>query len=179
MASAFWSSRHVALEISGRTEVGVVTAPALGRQWWAVRSGGAFETSRPRRGAGTRLTVRRTATMHTAVLDGYDDASRARLPREATIAPPSPLALVGLVRGEIDGFLVECCHIWDHAPWILLVEEAGGRFADRAGGHAGDAMGRPLLKRRTARSTAHRDRIPKPVRNRSPSAVPPMWFSRA
>ncbi len=79
--------------------------------------------------------------MHTAVLDGYDDASRARLPREATIAPPSPLALVGLVRGEIDGFLVECCHIWDHAPWILLVEEAGGRFADRAGGHAGDAWG--------------------------------------
>jgi len=132
---------HVALEISGRTEVGVVTAPALGRQWWAVRAGGAFESSWPRRDEGTRLTVSRTATMNGAILDAYDDASRARLPTEATIAPPSPLALVELVRGEIDGFLVECCHVWDHAPWILLVEEAGGRFTDRAGGHAGDRGG--------------------------------------
>jgi len=132
---------HVALEVAGRTEVAVVTAPALGRQWWAVRAGGAFESSWHRRGEGARLTVSPTATMDRATLDAFDDASRARLPREATIAPPSPLALVELVRGEIDGFLVECCHIWDHAPWILLVEEAGGRFTDRAGGHAGDQGG--------------------------------------
>jgi histidinol-phosphatase len=48
---------------------------------------------------------------------------------------------VELVRGEIDGFLVECCHLWDHAPWILLVEEAGGRFTDRSGGRRGDRGG--------------------------------------
>ncbi|MBI4942648.1 MAG: hypothetical protein HY830_18060, partial [Actinobacteria bacterium] len=32
-------------------------------------------------------------------------------------------------------------HVWDHAPWILLVEEAGGRFSDRTGGRAGDRGG--------------------------------------
>jgi histidinol-phosphatase len=132
---------HVALEVAGRTEVAVVTAPALGRQWWAVRRGGAFESSWPDRGDGVRMTVSPTATMDDATLDAYDDAARARLPGAATIAPPSPLALVGLVRGQIDGFLVECCHVWDHAPWILLVEEAGGRFTDRAGGGAGDRGG--------------------------------------
>ncbi|WP_276961902.1 hypothetical protein [Ferrimicrobium acidiphilum] len=26
-------------------------------------------------------------------------------------------------------------------PWILLVEQAGGRFTDRTGGHAGDQGG--------------------------------------
>ena len=51
------------------------------------------------------------------------------------------LAGAQLVRGEVDAFLAECCHIWDHAPWILLVEEAGGRFTDRTGGHAGDQGG--------------------------------------
>jgi histidinol-phosphatase len=61
--------------------------------------------------------------------------------------PESPLPLVGLVRGEIDGFLAECCHIWDHAPWILLVTEAGGRFTDRTGGQGR----RPVLKREPAR----------------------------
>jgi histidinol-phosphatase len=29
----------------------------------------------------------------------------------------------------------------DHAPWILLVEQAGGRFTDRRGGRRGDVGG--------------------------------------
>lgn len=134
---------HVALEVAGTTEVGVVTAPALGRQWWATRGGGAFESAWPRGGAGepVRLRVSRTAELAGACLDAAGAEQRARLPREATLAPPSPLALVGLVRGEVDGFLAEGFHLWDHAPWILLVEEAGGRFTDRAGGGRGDRGG--------------------------------------
>jgi histidinol-phosphatase len=53
----------------------------------------------------------------------------------------SPLPLVELVRGEIDAFLAEGYHKWDHAPWVLLVEEAGGRFTDRTGGRASDRGG--------------------------------------
>jgi histidinol-phosphatase len=132
---------HVALEVAGNTEVAVVTAPALGCQWWATRGGGAFESSWPRDGNAKRLRVSRTASLAGALLDALDSESRGRLPLEATLAPPSPLALVELVRGEIDGFLAECCHVWDHAPWILLVQEAGGRFTDRAGGRRGDQGG--------------------------------------
>ncbi|MBV8949353.1 MAG: hypothetical protein JOZ99_00640 [Actinobacteria bacterium] len=132
---------HVALEVAGRTEVAVVTAPALGRQWWATRGGGTFESSWPRGRCTKRLTVSHTDNLARALLDAHDEESRRRLPSEATIAPPSPLALVELVRGQIDGFLVECCHLWDHAPWILLIEEAGGRFTDRSGGRRGDRGG--------------------------------------
>ncbi|MHB8247178.1 MAG: inositol monophosphatase family protein [Acidimicrobiales bacterium] len=79
--------------------------------------------------------------MGDARLEALGDASRARLPPSAARVQTSPLPLVELVRGEIDAFLVERYYIWDHAPWILLVEEAGGRFTDRSGGHAGDQGG--------------------------------------
>lgn len=52
-----------------------------------------------------------------------------------------PLPLVELVRGEIDAVLAESFHTWDHAPWVLIVEEAGGRFTDRTGGRASDQGG--------------------------------------
>lgn len=133
---------HIALEVRGETELAVVTSPALGRCWWATRGGGCFESPWPRmEGEAQRLEVSATATFSDAVVDAVDDESRARLPPEATRAPASPLPLVGLVRGEIDAFLVERYHKWDHAPWVLLVEEAGGCFTDRSGGRSSDRGG--------------------------------------
>jgi len=133
---------HVALEVQGITQVAVVTTTALRRCWWATRGGGSFESSWPREESKTRrLTVSTTSTLADAVLDALDDESRARLPSAATRAPASPLPLVELVRGEIDAFLAERYFKWDHAPWVLLVEEAGGRFTDRTGGRASDQGG--------------------------------------
>jgi histidinol-phosphatase len=133
---------HLALQVAGTIEIAVVTAPALGRCWWATRGGGAFESAWPREEAPpTRLRVSSTATLAEARVDALDVTSRGRLRPGVGPAPGSPLPLVELVRGEIDAFLVEGFHLWDHAPWILLVEEAGGRFTDRTGGHAGDRGG--------------------------------------
>jgi histidinol-phosphatase len=133
---------HIALEVQGSTQVAVVTSPALRRCWWATRGGGAFESSWPRAaGEKRRLEVSRTSTLADAVLDALDNESRARLPSSAARPPASALPLVELVRGEIDAFLAERYYKWDHAPWVLLVEEAGGRFTDRTGGHASDQGG--------------------------------------
>jgi histidinol-phosphatase len=138
---------HLALEVAGSTELAVVTAPALRRCWWATRGGGAFESAWPRQGAESkRLEVSTTSKLADARLDALDldaldDVSSSLLPPGVARAPATPLPLVELVRGEIDAFLVERYHVWDHAPWILLVEEAGGRFTDRTGGHAGDQGG--------------------------------------
>lgn len=136
---------HVALDVAQQHEVAVVTAPALGLQWWASRGHGAFESRWPRRGRATRLAVSTTANLKDARLDALDDASRARLPGGAALAPPSTegwcRGLIKLVRGEVDCFLAERCQLWDHAPWILLVEEAGGRFTNRKGGGSGTEGG--------------------------------------
>jgi len=133
---------HIALQVHGATEVALVTSPALRRCWWATRGGGSFESSWPREESKTRrLRVSTTSTLAAAVLDALDDDSRARLPPSAARAPASPLPLVELVRGELDAFLAERYYPWDHAPWILLVEEAGGRFTDPTGGRASDQGG--------------------------------------
>jgi histidinol-phosphatase len=133
---------HIALEVQGTTQVAVVTSPALRRCWWATRGGGSFESSWPREESRTRrLQVSTTSTLADAVLEALDDESRARLPPSAARPPASPLPLVELVRGEIDAFLAERYYKWDHAPWVLLVEEAGGRFTDRTGGRASDQGG--------------------------------------
>jgi histidinol-phosphatase len=133
---------QIALEAQTATEVALVVSPALRRCWWATRGGGSFESSWPRQDSATRrLQVSTTSTLSAAVFDALDDESRARLPPGGTRPPASALPLVELVRGEIDGFLAERYYKWDHAPWILLVEEAGGRFTDRTGGRAGDRGG--------------------------------------
>jgi histidinol-phosphatase len=133
---------HIALEVQGTTELAVVTSPALRRCWWANRGGRSFESSWPRKESETRrLRVSETSTLGDAVIAALDDESRARLPASASRAPASPLPLVELVRGEIDALLAEGFYIWDHAPWVLLVEEAGGRFTDRTGGRASDRGG--------------------------------------
>ncbi|RKN20805.1 histidinol phosphatase [Micromonospora musae] len=112
---------HIALEIRGITQVALVTSPALRRCWWATRGGGAFESSWPREESKTRrLKVSSTSTLADAVLDALDDESRDRLPPSAARATASPLPLIELVRGEIDAFLAERYHKWDHAPWVLL-----------------------------------------------------------
>jgi histidinol-phosphatase len=125
---------QLALEVNGITELAVVAAPALQRTWWATRGGGAYESAP----SGTRrLHVSTTATLATAVLDALGND-----PRLPTARPPAtPLPLVELVRGELDAFLVERYYKWDHAPWILLVEEAGGRFTNPTGTNTGDQGG--------------------------------------
>ena len=133
---------QIALEVHGTTEVALVAAPARQRCWWATRGGGSFESSWPRDEKRTRrLEVSTTSTLADARLGAVDDASRARLPTSAARAPATPAPPIKLVRGEIDAFLAECCHIWDHAPWALLVEEAGGRFTNRSGGRSSDQGG--------------------------------------
>jgi histidinol-phosphatase len=133
---------QIALDVHGTTEVAVVTEPAMRRYWWATRGGGSFESSWPRAEIQTRrLKVTTTSSLADALLGAVDDASRARLPPNATRAPATPYPPVKVIHGEIDAFLAECCHTWDHAPWALLVEEAGGRFTNRTGGRSTDQGG--------------------------------------
>ncbi|WP_165553666.1 inositol monophosphatase family protein [Kribbella capetownensis] len=133
---------QIALEVAGSIEIAVVAAPGLQRCWWATRGGGSFESSWPREEAeAKRLEVSSTSSLADARLEALDDTSRARLAPNVAHPPTTPLPLIDLVRGELDAFLVERYHLWDHAPWILLVEEAGGRFTNPTGGHAGDQGG--------------------------------------
>ena len=144
---------HLALQVGEHLDLAVVSAPALGLRWWAQRGSGAYEAdwivsvNAPDSGLkappefSRKLLTSNTSELSSSQIACAPELIRERLPAECGAAPPTPLPLVELVRGEIDAFVAEGFHLWDHAPWILLVEEAGGRFTDRAGGNRGDQGG--------------------------------------
>ncbi|MGH3077926.1 MAG: inositol monophosphatase family protein [Gaiellaceae bacterium] len=119
----------VALEEDGVVRLGVVSAPALGRRWWAERGAGAFAD-------GTRIHVSAVEHIEDAVLcfgleDGLPELARqAWHVRGFGDFWSHMLVAEGAVDGAFDAVGVS---EWDLAAMQVVVEEAGGRFSDYAG----------------------------------------------
>jgi histidinol-phosphatase len=118
--------------------VGVVSAPALGRRWWAATGAGAFADGR----RCTVSTVERLEDAQVSVTfnDGWDDLGltgqlvalqqRARRARGFGDFWQHVLVAEGAVDVAIDAVGVAP---YDLAAVRLIVEEAGGTFTDRHG----------------------------------------------
>jgi histidinol-phosphatase len=119
----------IALEEGGTVQLGVVSAPALGRRWWAERGGGAFAD-----GAAIRASkVERVedAAISFALEDRLPElARRCWHPRGYGDFWAHMLVAEGALDGAVDAVGVSA---WDLAAAQVVVEEAGGRFTDRAG----------------------------------------------
>ena len=119
----------IALAVDGPVELGVVSAPALGRRWWAERGGGAFAD-------GVRVHVSEVDRIEDAVLSFALDeplpglAERAWHVRGIGDFWAHMLVAEGAVDGAVDAVGVDA---WDLAAVQVIVEEAGGRFTDFAG----------------------------------------------
>jgi histidinol-phosphatase len=119
----------VALEVDGEVELGVASAPALGRRWWAARGAGAFAN-------GTPTRVSAVAAVEDAVLSFALEGELPALARRAWHARgfgdfwAHMLVAEGAVDGAVDAPDV---NEWDLAAVQVIVEEAGGRFSDAAG----------------------------------------------
>jgi len=129
---------QIALRIDEEIVLAVVDEPANRRRWWATSGGGTWE--RAENGPATRLATSKRRG-GTPVLAYYPPSVVDRLPAHESPVVRSALPLVDVIRGDIDAFYVDCCQIWDHAPWILLVREAEGRFTDHDGGERPDRRG--------------------------------------
>ena len=121
----------IALEDHGQVTVGVVSAPALHRRWWAERGAGAHAN-------GDVVRVSRVARPEDAVLTFALEQSLPRLAGRAWHARgygdfwSHMLVAEGAVDGAIDASGVS---VWDLAAVQVIVEEAGGTFTDFAGEH--------------------------------------------
>jgi histidinol-phosphatase len=119
----------IALADGGVVQVGVVSAPALGRRWWAERGGGAFA-------GGRRIHVSGVDRIEDAVLTFALDrplpaiAERAWHVRGIGDFWAHMLVAEGAVDAAVEAVGIE---IWDLAAVQVLVEEAGGRCTDFAG----------------------------------------------
>jgi histidinol-phosphatase len=119
----------VALEADGALELGVVSAPALGRRWWAARGVGAFADGAPVR--VSRIPRVEDAVLCFALEQPLPElARRCWHPRAYGDFWAHMLVAEGAVDGAIDAVGV---NLWDLAAVQVVVEEAGGRFSDAAG----------------------------------------------
>ncbi|MEV7832428.1 histidinol-phosphatase [Streptomyces subrutilus] len=125
-----------------RPVVGVVSAPALGRRWWAAQGGGAYAGGAL--GATTAIGVSKVAGLGDASfafsslggweeqgrLDGFLELTRACW-RTRGYGDFWPYMMVA--EGSIDLCAEPELNLWDMAALAVVVEEAGGRFTSLDG----------------------------------------------
>jgi len=141
----FWATL-LALEVAGEIEVGVVSAPAVGRRWWARRGQGAFVddglTTRRLRVSGIGRLA--DAQLCFAGLEDWEAIGRLddllelgrRCWRTRGLGDVWNYMLVA--EGGVEIGLDAEVKLWDLAAPMVIVEEAGGRFTDLGGAPRAD-----------------------------------------
>ena len=117
--------------------VGVVSAPAMGRRWWASRGAGAWTTAlggAPRALAVSRVASLSDASLSYASLGGWESLGRldAFLALTRTVWRTRGFgdfwSYMLLAEGAVDLAAEPELSLWDMAALAPIVTEAGGRF---------------------------------------------------
>jgi histidinol-phosphatase len=127
--------------------VGLVSAPALGRRWWAARGLGAFAGKHQH--AATRISVSSVrkltdASFCYASLNGWADMGRLDQMMDILLGVWRSRAYgdfygyMLLAEGALDAMAEPELSLWDMAALIPIVTEAGGRITDLDGRPTGD-----------------------------------------
>ena len=129
----------IGLEVDGVVNVGVVSAPALGRRWWAERGNGSFVG--PPGAAGERINVSdisllAEATVSSGSMGDFPEPERllrltASVKRDRGFGDFWSHMLVA--EGACEVGLDPVVAVWDIAALQVIVEEAGGKFTDFSG----------------------------------------------
>nr|WP_113698443.1 histidinol-phosphatase [Nonomuraea lactucae] len=132
----------IALMEYGKVVVGLVSAPALGRRWWAATEGGAWTGKSLAK--ATRMRVSSVATLDDASfsyssLGGWEECGRLdnflSLGRSCwrTRAYGDFWSHMMVAEGAVDVSAEPELSPWDMAALTVIVEEAGGVWTDLAG----------------------------------------------
>ena len=133
----------LALEQEGEMVIGIVSAPALGRRWWAARGAGAFTTDvsggEPR---AVRVSGIRELGDAQMCFGGFEEWRETdRLDRLLALAERCWRTrgygdfwqYMLVAEGAAEIALDPAVSIWDVAAPMVIVQEAGGRFTDLSG----------------------------------------------
>jgi len=133
----------LALRVDGDVVVGVVSAPALGRRWWAARGGGAWTSydGRERHVTASRVSTLDDAFLSYSSLSGWGERQDALLALSSRVWRTRAFgdfwSHMLVAEGAVDISCEPEVSLWDLAALQPIVEEAGGRFSDLSG------VGRP------------------------------------
>ncbi|OBK74337.1 histidinol-phosphatase [Mycobacterium sp. 1274761.0] len=144
-----WSTL-IALLVDGSPIVGVVSAPALGRRWWAGAGEGAFTSFG---GETRRISVSGVDDLASASLSFSDLTTGWGERRQRFIDLTDSVWRVRaygdfwsyclVAEGAVDIATEPEANPWDLAPLDILVREAGGSFTNfsgQSGPHGGSAL---------------------------------------
>ncbi len=127
----------LALEVDAELVVGVSSAPALGRRWWARRGGGAFADGEPIQVSGVeRIEDAHLCAPSERYFDdvGLGAAYRSLAGRSWRAAGFADFwGHVLVAEGAVDIMVEPVLGVWDIAALRPIVEEAGGRVSDLTG----------------------------------------------
>ena len=127
----------IALQREGEAVVGVVSAPALGRRWWASQGDGAFaDGARIRVSAVEKLADAQLSYDSVMSFEAYGLGERfLALARRCwrTRGLGDFWSHVLVAEGAVDIAAEPQVSLWDVAAVQVIVEEAGGRFSDLGG----------------------------------------------
>jgi histidinol-phosphatase len=131
----------IALTVDGAATVGVVSAPALGRRWWAAVGEGAWTSDAPG-GAPRRISVSGVVSLGDAYLS-TTDLREFRGRRDRWLALCDAVwetrafgdfwQHVLVAEGVLDVAVDPVANPWDLAALAPVVAEAGGRLTDLTG----------------------------------------------
>ena len=119
----------IALEVDGESIVGVVNMPALGELVSAAKGLGCYLNGEPAR-------VSETAELKDALLLSTDFAActeRLRVRAKTSRTWGDCYGYVLVATGRADVMLDPVMNLWDCAPLLPIMEEAGGTFTDWRG----------------------------------------------
>jgi histidinol-phosphatase len=146
-----WASL-IALLDDGVPSVGVVSAPALQRRWWAARGQGAFaaiDGARPRRLSVSSVAELGSASLSFSSLSGWAERGLRERFIELTDgvwrvrAYGDFLSYCLVAEGAVDIAAEPEVSVWDLAALDILVREAGGQLTaldGTPGPHGGSAV---------------------------------------
>jgi len=132
----------IGLMAGGEVVVGVVSAPALARRWWAVRDGGAWTGRSLTKASACRVSdvsALQDASMSYSELSGWERQGRLDgfLGLAAAVwrtrAYGDFWSHVLVAEGAVDVSAEPEVFLWDLAALQVIVEEAGGTFTDLTG----------------------------------------------
>jgi histidinol-phosphatase len=116
----------LALEREGTLVLGLVSAPALGRRWWAVRGEGAFANGQAVRVSSIGRIE--DSSVSTTSARGMPDGWRTIVQRAWANRGFGDFWQHCLVaEGAVDVACDSVMNVWDYAAVQVVVEEAGGR----------------------------------------------------
>lgn len=128
----------IALTVDGQAQVGVVSAPALGRRWWAATGEGSWRSEQGREAIRNRVSGVREladASLSFSDDDGWDRTSFLGLIDAVwrSRGYGDFWSHVMVAEGCVDIAAEPALNLWDMAALVPVVREAGGSMTTWSG----------------------------------------------